>query len=266
LTRAAETHQIAAMRGSVLLLSLAISAGLVLGCDDEKPKPNPFAAPSKDTVEPPPLKEPPKPTGPPDLVVDNLGAKVGWTRVLVERDDGRTKLAEAISEHKAHVDGKEVILRVDRKGKLDWIVMFMDELAKVGATKVLVKTDTRAEFPKELRFTPQQKIGSLEPCAVVAMILADRGTAVWKIAGGTASKRTKGFAGPDLTMTGDTIERYGKACKNSKVLLVSGAEDVEWGLVYDLAASTKKLEDVSFDEIVLLRERPTAGRKVDVSG
>jgi biopolymer transport protein ExbD len=254
------------MRGLVLLLVLAFSAGLALGCDDEKPKPNPFAAPSKDTVEPPPLKEAPKPTGPPDLVIDNLGAKVGWTRVLVDKPDGRDKLAEALKEHKTHLDGKEVILRIDRKAKVDWTVMYMDELAKAGATKVLVKTDTRAEYPKEVRFTPQQKIGTLEQCTVVATILADRGTAVWKISGGTASKRTKGFAGPDLTMTGDTIERYGKACKGSKVLLVSGAEEIEWGLVYDLAASAKKLEDVSFDEVVLLRERPTAGRKVELAG
>jgi biopolymer transport protein ExbD len=250
------------MRGLALLLVLSVSAGLTLGCDDEKPKPNPFAAPSKDTKEPPPLTEPPKLTGPPDLVIDNLGAKVGWTRVLVEKPDGRDKLSAALAEHKQHLDGKDVTLRVDRKGKSDWVVMLMDELVKVGATKVLVKTDTRAEFPKEILFTPQQKIGQLEPCTVVATILADRGTAVWKISGGTASKRTKGFAGPDLTMTGDTLERYGKACKTSKTLLVSGAEEVEWGLVYDLAASAKKLQDVTFDQLVLLRERPIAGRKV----
>lgn len=234
-----------------------------LGCD-EPPKKNPFEPPPKETKEPPPLKEPPKPTGPPDLAIDTLGPKVGYTRVLMERNDARDKLSEALGEHKQHVDGKEPTLRVDRKAKTDWVVAYIEELAKAGATKVVLKTDTREEYPKQVTFTPQSKIGEVAPCTVVTMILEDRGTAVWKVAGGTASKRAKGFAGPDLTMTADTLERYGTACKTSKAILVSGAESVEWGLVYDLAASSKKLEDVSFDEVVLLRERPVAGRKVEV--
>ena len=43
-------------------------------------------------------------------------------------------------------------------------------------------------------------------------------------------------------MTADTLERYYKGCKQSDALFVSGAEGIEWGLVFDLAASAKKLE------------------------
>jgi biopolymer transport protein ExbD len=256
------------MRGlnpATMVLALAALLGASVGCEGD-PKKNPFEPPPKETKEPPPLATPPKPSGPPDLSIDNLGPKVGYARIIVDRSDTKLKLEEAIGEHKQHFDGKQVTLRVDRKAKPDWVVLVVDELAKVGATKILMKTESRAEFPAELVFTPQDKLGQVESCTVVAMILTDRGTAVWKVAGGTASKRPKGFAGPDLSTTSETLERYSKACKDSKRLLVSGAEGVEWGLVYDLAASGKKLEDAAFEEFVLLEERPVAGRKVELSG
>jgi hypothetical protein len=63
-------------------------------------------------------------------------------------------------------------------------------------------------------------------------------------------------------MTGDTLERYYKGCKPSDTLFVSGGEGIQWGLVYDLAASAKKLEKASFARLVLLAEPPTAGRPV----
>jgi hypothetical protein len=246
---------------------IAAAAGvLLLACNSEPPPPNPFDTPPKATKEPPPLKEPLKLVGAPDLVIDNQGPKVGFTRVLIERSDGREKLAAALTEHKQHWQEKSATVRVDRRAKPEWLAAMIDELASSGASKVVVKSETRAEFPQELTFTPESKLGKLPSCTVVTMVLADRGTATWKMSGGTASKRTKGFAGPDLTTTGDTLERLGKACKDSNKLLVSGAEGVEWGLLYDLAASAKKLEAVSFEEIVLLRERPTAGRKVEISG
>jgi biopolymer transport protein ExbD len=264
--RALRYFKIRPMRFSRALL-LALLAGQQAACDSDpasKPK-NPFDPPPAETAPVPKLTEPPKPSGPPDVAIDNLGPKVGFTRVLIEREDGKQKLAEAVAEHKSHFQDKEVTVRVDRKAKPDWLVAIIDELVKVGASRILVKTDTREEYPKQITLTPQAKLGELAACTPVAMILADRSTAVWKLSGGTASKRTKGFAGPDLSMTAETLERFGKGCKASSVLLLSGAESVEWGLVYDLAASATKLDDVSFDKMVLLRERPTAGRKVSLA-
>ncbi|MGC4063741.1 MAG: hypothetical protein QM784_03685 [Polyangiaceae bacterium] len=138
----------------------------------------------------------------------------------------------------------------------------MEELANIGAQPILVKTSLRKDFPQELRLDVQFRAGKVPECSVVTAILADRSTAVWKLSGGTAAKRGKGLGGPDLSMTGETIERYVKACKNSNTLFVSGAEGVEWGLIYDLAASTKTLEKVSIERIVLLSEPPVAGRPV----
>ena len=97
------------------------------------------------------------------------------------------------------------------------------------------------------------------------MILGDRSAAIWKVSGGTAIKRAKGLAGPDLSTTGETIERFAKGCKASNMFFVSADETVEWGRAYDLAASTRGLEGVKFDTMVLLEKTPTAGRKVDLT-
>jgi hypothetical protein len=135
-------------------------------------------------------------------------------------------------------------------------------VANIGANPIIIRTSTRTDFTQELRIVPQFRAGKQPDCAVVTMLMPDRGTATWKLSGGMAGKRGKGLGGPDLSMTGETIERYAKACKQSNTIFVAGAEGIEWGLLYDLAASTKKIEKVSFENIVLLSTPPTAGRAV----
>lgn len=248
--------------------ALALLAFATLGvwaCDDPPPKKNPFEAPPKDTVEPPKDAVPPKPSGPPELAIDDLGPKVGFSRVLIDKPDGRERLRNELSPVKQHYAGKEVTLSVVRKTKLAWVQIMLSELGKIGATKVIVKTETRKDFPGELAFTPEATAPAPEPCAVVGMILGDRSAAIWKVSGGTAIKRAKGLAGPDLSTTGETIERFAKGCKASNMFFVSADETVEWGLAYDLAASTRGLEGVKFDTMVLLEKTPTAGRKVDLT-
>jgi hypothetical protein len=249
------------MRLTPLALSLAIAG---LGCDDaERPK-NPFDPSPSKAKEPPPITEAPK--SPPDFHIDTISAKVGFSQALLDKPEGKQKLAEALSEHREMVTGKTPVLRVDRKARPPWVATYIDELSKLGAEKVTVKTDTRDEFPKELLFVPEDRASSPASCSVVAMVLDDRGTAVWKLSGGVASKRSKGFAGPDLTMTAETLQRFGKACRESDFLFVSAAEEIEWGLAYDLAASAKKVEKTHYDKIVLLRQVPVPGHKVDLGG
>jgi hypothetical protein len=160
------------------------------------------------------------------------------------------------------VDGQDVTLLVDRSAKLPWVVAFVDELGKIGAKHVLVKTETRKEFAPSLPFSPELALKSPPECSVVAMVLEDRGTAVWKLSGGVATKHGKGMAGPDLSMTGDNIERFAKGCKQSSLLFVSAGPSVEWGLAYDLAASAKTLQKATFDGFVLLGETPVPGHAV----
>jgi len=253
------------MKSTALCTAFALCLGALAGCDDSPPPKNPFEPPPKDTVAPPKLTAPPKPKGPPELAIDELGPKVGFSRVLLDKPEGRDKLAKEIKEIKEHYDGKEATLSVIRKAKMVWVMTMMQELGKIGATKVIIKTDTREEFPKELAFTPLARAPEPEPCALVGLIMEDRSSAIWKVGGGLAMRRAKGFAGPDLSTTAETIERMAKACKQSNMFFVSAAENVEWGLAYDLAASTRKIEDVKFDHVLLLEKFPTAGRKVDLN-
>ena len=240
-------------------LSLVLGAW---GCEDA-PKKNPFDPPKDKPVEPPPLKEAPKPEGPPDLAIDSISPKVGFERANFQFPDGRKKLAAALAQNQRFLEGKQATLIVDRKAKQDWVSAYLSELGKINVPSVLVKTETRDEFPHEVTFTPESKLASSAGCSTVAMIMSDRGTAVWKLSGGVAGKRGKGMAGPDLSMTGDTIERVAKACKSAASLFVVGAPEIEWGLVYDLAASTKKL-NVHYEAVALLSITPVPGHKVDL--
>lgn len=242
---------------------VALSTGAV-ACDDSPPPPNPFAAPSNAPKQPPPITEPIKPKGPPEFGIDTVSPKVGFSRIVLKRDEDKKTLTKELTDAKEYIEGKDVPLEIDRKAPMNWVVLYVDELTKLGAQAIVIKTDTRAEFSHDLRFTPESKAASEPPCSVVAMVLDDRGTAVWKLSGGTAMKRSKGFAGPDLTMTADTLERFAKACKTGKTVFVSAADAIEWGLTYDLAASAKKLG--FFDNVVLLQETPLPGRPVKVGG
>jgi hypothetical protein len=232
-----------------------------LGCDDQ-PEKAPVSAPSATATAT--ATTPPKPAGPPDFEIDTLSAKVGYERALLDKSDGRNMLQQLLKPTANFVDGQDVSLVVDRNAKLPWVVAFIDELGKLGAKHVIVKTETRKELSGSLPFSPQLSLKATPDCSVVAMVLEDRGTAVWKLSGGAATKHGKGMAGPDLSMTGDNIARFAKGCKQSNTIFFSAGPSVEWGLTYDLAASSKGLDKTSFDTFVLLEETPVPGHKVDL--
>ena len=244
------------------LLALGTVLVTLFGCDDPGPQKNPFDPPKDAPVKPPAVTEVAKPKGPPELSVDNLSPKIGFSRVLLQKPTDREKLKNELTAVRDEFSGKETTLTVDRKADSKMVIAMLEELANIGAQPIIVKTSSRTDFTQQLAMDVQFRAGKVPECSVVTAVLADRSTAVWKLSGGTAARRGKGLGGPDLSMTGETIERYGKACKQSNTLFVSGAEGIEWGLIYDLAASTKKLEKVSFERIVVLTEPPTAGRAV----
>lgn len=235
---------------------------LVLAACEDKPKPAPTPA-STPTPEAAPTP-PPKPTLPPTLVVDPSGALVAGTRVSLEGGGSAERLRSELEQHRSFIDKQEVRLTAERKVKPAFVSAMLDALGATGASRVLVRTSTRSDFPPEVGFIPLEKARSTPPCTLVAMITSDRGSAVWSLKGGVAGKRGKGMAGPDLTLTGETLETRAKSCPESQLLFVAGAEGVEWGLVYDLAASTKRLSRAYFAETALIPEPPVPGRPVDL--
>jgi hypothetical protein len=238
----------------VALLALGWAA---LGCE-EPPKKEP---PKKAPVEEAPVAAAPKPDAAPILEIDTISPKVGTERALLIHPEGKAKLAELLGDSKKWLEGKDVVVIVARQTKVPWVVTFLDELGKVGPSTITIRTETRKDFSADQRFVPEAKVQA-PPCSVVGMVTSDYGTAVWKLSGGTAGKRTKGMAGPDLSMTGDTIERFAKGCKESTTFFVQVAESAEWGLAFDLGASSRKLEHAKFDTTVLLSEIPVPGHKV----
>jgi biopolymer transport protein ExbD len=248
------------MRKRVTVL-VAVLLASALGACESKPAPNPFET-KKDTIEPPPLKEAPKPQGPPEFTVSAEGPKVGYTYILLGKAEGKKKLADEIAANSPFVSGKDVPLRVDREAKLPVVAEMMQALAAGGATSITVSTGTRPEFPKTVKFTPAAAGKSAPACSVVAKVLAERRNAVWSLKGGTAMRSPKGLAGPDMAITADTLDAAASRCKDSDFVFVSADDDVEWGLVYDLSAATQTLEKSKFGKVVLLEPAPVAGRPV----
>lgn len=242
-------------------LLIALLAANLAACEKEAAKPVPSAAPVEAAPAPTPQK-PPEPSGVPGLAVDKSGAMIAFERVSLDSRDAPQKLRSELEKHRRFLDGQEVKVPAERKVKPAWVSMLLEALGTVGVARVLVRTETRAEYPGEVGFVPLSKAKSSPACSVVMMILKDRGTAVWKLGGGVAGKRGKGMAGPDLTLTGETIERYAKSCEESTTGFVAGAEGVDWGLVFDLAASSRRLPKAYFANLAVLPDEPVPGRPV----
>src|SRR3954467_11894038 len=130
---------------AVLALVTAASAG----CDEKAaPAPPPSArASAAETATPPP-----KPTLPPTLAVDTSGALVAGTRVSLDGSGAPERLKTELAQHREFIEGKEVRAAADRPVKPAYVATLVDALGALGATRVLMRTSTRAEFPAELGF------------------------------------------------------------------------------------------------------------------
>jgi hypothetical protein len=249
------------MRPSWILVAALVASGAAAACDDPKPKTNPFET-KKDTIQPPPITEPPKLKGPPDFTISAEGPKVGWTYFLLDQPSGKKKLEDEIAANKEFVSGKDVTLRVERQSKLEYVGEMIHALEMGGATGIVVATDSRPEFAKTVRFSPRERARSAPACSVVAKVVSERRNLVWALKGGTAVRSPKGLAGPDMAITADILETAAKRCKDSDFVFVSGDKDVEWGLVYDLAAASQTLQKAKLGQVVLLDPGPDHGRPV----
>ncbi len=248
---------------SATALCLLVAA---TGCEEKK-KTGAVATASASTAtaEPP---APPPPKRAPEFAIDEISPKVGFSREVLFKPDGKpnpegqTQLTTDLADAKEYVTGKDVTLSVHRQAKTTWVTAYLAELGKLQPSSVTLQTETRSDYPKAIKVVPQNRLEKPAACSLVGMILDDRATAIWRLSGGTARKRARGMGGPDLTMTGDTIESMAKGCKESSLFFAQGAEGVEWGLVYDLSASALAHPKAGLDAAVILNEPPVAGHPV----
>jgi biopolymer transport protein ExbD len=251
------------MSRSTLLLLCAM--GCFAACDDP-PKPATGAA-SATAAAPAPTAAPtpagtdrPKPTSMPDLIIDPEGPYIGGQRVNLAEATGVEKLTKIVKD--LPINGKQVTLQVDKKAKVSAVAAVVMALGDAGAPKISIKTDGRNDLPKTLELTPESRLSSPAACSIVAAVLKDLSTAVWPFKGGLAKKQRKGLAGPDLSHTGEQLEKDLAAC-DSTTAFFSGDDGVGWESAFNLAGtvlvSDKKKK---VDTLVLLQEEPVAGRAV----
>jgi len=249
---------------------MCLSLTVALGCEETKTEAvvttqAASTAPAQ-AAQPAPA---PAPLSAPTIAVTESGPTVRGMTALVLRENGevdvvgRGKLTGYLAEEKTFLSGNDLTIQVERQAKPQAVSILLSELSKLSPGKIRIATETRAEFPREIEFVPQESLSKLDPCTLVGAVTADRGAAIWKISGGTARKRGRGMGGPDLSMTAETIVSMKKGCE-SDVFFVGGAEGVEWGLVYDLAASAMALEKAALKRAVAPTLPLVAGNRVDI--
>jgi hypothetical protein len=203
-----------------------------------------------------------KPTEMPAVTVDDMGPFIAGQRANLKEQDGPAKLKKVVSE--LPINGKEVPLVILKKAKIPDVLAVVRELGAAGAPSVKVKVgEGRGDLPKEFSIVPQSKLTEKpQACAVVAMISKNLATDVWGIKGGTGKRHVKGFAGPDLSNTGETLKKVLKKC-DSKIAFFSADESLDWELAHMIGgAILANDEDKKITTLVLLDEAPVPGRPV----
>ncbi len=238
-----------------------VAVGLALtACDDPKPELTATTATASAAPTPPP---PARPKTMPELLVDPEGPYLGGSRVDMASPEAMNKMAKLLGE--MPIDGNPVTVLGEKKAKTPHVAALIYALGKAGAPKVIVKTDGRDDVPKEIAFTPESKVNKPAACSVTATVRKDYTTAVWSISGGLAKGHSKGFAGPDLSRTGETLEKSLAAC-DSPVALVTADETIFWEMTYNLAGtllvSDKKKR---IDTLVIPKDGGVAGRAVTLA-
>lgn len=242
-----------------LLVGGAVVSLLSFGCEEKKETPvqTPIVAPVQ-------LPELAKPRVAPAFTIDESSPMVGFSRSMLTTTEGQSnvvgleQLRADLAGERQFIEGQEVKLEVHRKASPSWVSVYLKELEALGPARVVILTDTRPDFPSTIQFDSGTK-GKAPDCSLVAIVTEERGTAVWRVSGGVAQKRGRGLSGPDLSRTADTLGTMAKTCASDR-FVVQGAKGVEWGMIFDLAASGVALEQKKLKVAILPETVPTPGR------
>lgn len=249
-----------AMRRTPLLViaSLALAA-----CDDPPKGGAASAAASSKAAPSTTTASPPKPKTMPELTVDADGPYLGGTRIDLAANGGPEKLANVVKE--LPIGSSPVTLLVEKKAKVPAVAAVVFELGKAGAPTVVIRTDGRDDLPKEIVVTPEPRVSSAPPgCSVAAMVLKDLSTAIWPAKGGTGKRQRKGLAGPDLSHTGETLEKELEVCESSVAFF--SAEEVPWENAFNIAGTVVTNDKKKrIATLILLKDTPVAGRPVTLA-
>lgn len=243
------------LRSGLVPAAFAIVCTLV-ACDDKPKESAKDAAPvviATASASATPPKEPESTT----ISMDDAAITINGSRVPFEGAEPRVRIATELGG-KPKIAGEAVPLVVMRPAKASKVAIAVAALKDAKAKSVVIRGQKRDGQMAELPVS----FGATAPCVAAASIGKDVAINVWTIGGTTARRFAKGMAGPDLTLGSEGFRKAIAACE-TKVAVVTADESVTWGLVYDLALTTKedpdpKTKDVTF---ALTTDAAVAGRK-----
>jgi hypothetical protein len=243
--------------------ALAALLATAAACDDKSSSGGlaPSASVSTNAAPAARASDSPPPAAVLSIVVDDKRLTVNGDKVDFASPDARGLVAGALAKRPG-VEGATVDVVVMRDALTPKVAMVMAGLRAANARGANVKSQRRDGVTATLPLT----WGVTRPeCAAVGMIGKDNAIAAWSVGGGTATRFSKGFAGPDLTLGSAGIRKIEEAC-DASVFYVSAAENITWGLTFDLAVAVRGGDEGGApsraSSVVLLVESPVPGRKV----
>jgi hypothetical protein len=246
----------------VVLATLAVCSACEKGKGEQELIDKVMSAKGIDSAPPPaPTAAPYKMM--PELAIDELGAYFGGRRAdKLTKKEGQKKLDEIIKL--LPVDGP-VTIDVAKKAKIPDVGIVVEAFGRAGAPKVIVKTEGRADLPKELELTPLSLVSKPADCAVIGSINEELLVAVWTLKGGGGGKYRKGWAGPDLTHASEGMEKRLERC-DADVAFFSANATLDWQMAFNVGGTLLKADPdgKKLKHLVLLGEEPVGGRKVEL--
>ncbi len=199
----------------------------------------------------------------PNILADDIGITIGPEKIDLSVATGPGKLKETVARI-PKVEGK-LVVRAMKKAKLGDVGALLAALGEAGVGTVLLKMDGgRTDLPAEITIVPESRLASADDCSVVASVLGDLSTGVWTVKGGGGKKARRGYAGPDVTVTGEFVTDALKACK-SKTAFFSANDKLAFEHAFHMGALIDKLDtDKRIDRLVFLRTEPVAGRRLEL--
>jgi len=239
-----------------------VGLAILAGCGDKESRSDELLA-EADSAAPAASAPSPAPDDKtmPTLLVDADGIVVGTTRVKTLKNDAdKAKVEAAVADLPFTSD--PVRVRVLKKAQTPFVSELVWQLGKAGAKSIIIKTDARDDLAQELSLAPETSLGEVPTCSVAAMVTKTADTGVWSFEGGGGRKHRKGFAGPDLTNTEETIKERLKGC-DSNVAFFSAAENMDWEHAFNMGALIVRADDKKkLEKLILLGVEPVAGREI----
>jgi hypothetical protein len=217
------------------------AAAALTACDKDEAKPggdNASASAAASTSKPPPPPEPAPPRAP-AITVDDHTCSIDGTPLTGDAPEWQTQATKILAD-KPLVAGEAVVVNMTRDTKAPKVLAVLAALSAAKAKTVKVRTLMRDQTSGEIELTLHA--GAAPDCSAVAMIEHDGSVALWSKAGGSAQKFARGMAGPDLSTSTEALQKRAASC-DSPVWYVGAAENITWGLTFDLAVRAKGSPD-----------------------